>query len=236
MKISDFELIEAYLDDSLSQKETDKLHKRLVDEPEFARQLKLRKQTEKLWKDTAVYSRISKNVKQAMNESKKSNYFKPYYFAVAATIILFLSFYIVMQFLGKDIFNRGSTQMAANDSTEQIDLLEPQIKHPDRKANIKYINEANAALDSIILDKLKNEKSGAFIKYKSSENIKIEWTSKETGIGYLFVYDISGDFFVIKTPVRLSDKEFIIQKSLLKNGKYKWYLFAADKTGSFEII
>ena len=138
--ISDFELIEAYLDNSLSQKEIDKFNKRINEDNKFARQFELRKQTEKLWKDTAVYSRISKNVKQTMNESKKSNYYKPYYFAVAATIILFLSFYIVMQFLGKDIFNRGSSQMAAKDSTEQINLLEPQIKHPESKANIKYIN------------------------------------------------------------------------------------------------
>ena len=234
--ISDFELIEAYLEDSLSKKETDEFRKRLDDDPEFARQYELRKQTEKLWKDTTVYSRINKNVKQAMSESKKSNYYKPYYFAVAATIILLLSFYIVIHFLGEDIFNRGSSQMAVKNSTEQINLLEPQIKYPDRKANIKYINEANADMDSIILDKLRNEKADTFIKFKTSENIKIEWTSEETGIGYIFVYDISSDYLLIKIPVQLSEREFIIQKSLLKKGKYKWYLFNIDKTGYFEII
>lgn len=233
--MSDFELIEAYIDGTLSKQEFDEFQIRLTKDKVFASQFEIRKQTEKLWKESNDYSQINKRVKHAMGENKKSKYFKPYYFAIAASIILFLSFYIIMHFLNKDDSISGSHQMAKEDNTEKIDFLKPQIKHPEAKANIRLANNISAP-DSIILELLRNDKTNNIIEYKSTDKIKIKWKTKEPGNGFLYIYDVKNDCFAIKTPVRLADESFTIQKSLLNKGLFKWYLFNTEIIGSFKII
>jgi hypothetical protein len=134
---SDNQLIEDYIDGNLKGAELVNFQERLRTDNEFAKAYNLRLKLASLWREADEYQQTREHVRKIMDAEKKPRFInqkKTYYLlAIAASIVLLLGTYWLMNKQNSGFFRNPINQMA-----ESSDTLLFQMDKPEKLTKITY--------------------------------------------------------------------------------------------------
>jgi hypothetical protein len=232
MKIDekDIELIEKYFDGTLNKEEKSVFDKKLSENSEFAELVKLRSTLPEIWKDTAKYESIKKEIQGALIlEEKESKFFtiKRIYYAVAAGILLLVGTFVIFFLINN---NKNLSDQAAKNKSVREDSLSimQQIEQPSKakKEIYKDIKSEDIGLISPV--------EGMVFHYH--DTIIFKWVNKNDTTTHLTLIS-NYDNKTVEIIAVLPGVEMVsVKASELKPGEYYWMLSDRKIKRFFSVI
>lgn len=228
MEDKDIQLIEQYIDGSLSCEELTAFNQRLMTDKSFAKAFREREILARLWKDGKEYEDTKKFVGEAIRKMKQGFFITYRYqiLSVAAAVIVLLGGYILL------VQERGDNPTGVNRSLAVSDTTTVQ------KNTFRFkVDEPLhlAAIDTVPKNiRLVHPIDGT--SYESSESITFMWEADQNLIDTILVRKDTSGALVSRIIVNLSDSAYTMKYPMLEVGNYTWNLAACDQIGSFSII
>jgi len=203
----DIELIERFLDNKLSKEESSDFFKRVNEDREFAKLVKLREVMPDLLKDADNYRKIREEVKSTLNfQGGKWLFFhNPAQMALAAVILLLIAT-VVIFFVTKE---HGILPFIKNDNlVKKNDTLMIQKKGgPDFKANKDiYYSPLNGSV------------------FISSDKIIFRWKPVHDSTFQFMIFLKEQTIPVYHKEIHHGQDSILLPPGTIKPGEYQWYI------------
>ena len=209
---NDIDLIEKYLEGSLSENEETAFQERLANDDVFADTFAERKLLQEVFIEESVRSNIKKTISTAMAEEKRKTKVNRRIWMAAATFILLAAIGSVL------IYNSSERMPKEEYASEQTS---PETE--DREATQKKSNSMEEYSNIDIL--VRKESVDDFFPdeltvLKANDTIIFKWPSS-LNERYLTIYNSKGEL-VKKATIKKKIKEFTLLPGVLKPGIYYW--------------
>jgi len=224
---NDIELIERFLDKTLSEDEVDAFHQRLEEDPEFAQLVALRKALPDHWRKTAEYEKTREEVGNALKltEHKGIYQLNMTVLSIAASIVILVGIAIALIFgVGDRLFSEDNQPIVQQNDT----VLTPEIDIPEQKAKMAVYSS-----NSIQGIQLIYPKEGDSIKKTEMITFKWEYQGDSATTFYLILKE-SGRI-VFKASVKPRQQSFTLPTEIVRPGVFSWYLATDTLTRGFKI-
>ncbi len=228
MKDRDIQLIEDYIDGSLTADEVTSFKQRLTADVAFANAFHEREKLAHIWNETKEYQATKQLVKNALGHRKQGFLitYKYHVLAVAATLIILIGGYFLL------LNERGNNSTGVNGSV----AINDTASGSDHTIRFKVDEPMHlAAIDTVQKNvRLIHPIAGAF--YKISEPITFIWESDQNLIDTILIRNESSSTVLSRVIVNLSDSAYTMKYPQFDPGSYTWNLTTCDQKGKFTII
>ena len=213
----DILLIEDYLDGKLAADEQAAFERRLETDGQFAALLAMRKELEITYRKAGEYRSVREEIGRVISREKAaSRRIKPVWvYSIAASVIIVLGVFIVFQ-LSNNQLNPFDDRVADSDSAEMLRIDEPE-SYALRRVAVPIVSPRVG--DS----------------FRLVESIPFRWQPGPDTTAELVIMSEPGKMVLIRKWINLSDTLFWLDKDVLPEGKYSWYIGDTLNAGRFVI-
>lgn len=215
----DILLIEDFLDGKLNKEQLKAFELKVKSDKDFSRLLEIRKNLEPEYRKASEYEALRKEVAGIIR--KENRHFlgiKPAWsIALAASVVLLIGLLIVLQ-LSNNSSAPSPDIMAESDSVEMLRMDEPENFGLKRVLSVNVIEPVYGA------------------SFTPNDSISLKWNSEFTDEAELVIMSETDKVVLIRKRIKLSDSIYTIDKGLLPEGKFTWYIDDTINKGSFKII
>ena len=225
-QFNDNDLIERFLDGSLSEKEREAFNERIKTDTILADALAQRKLLQRTYIETSRRSALKKQIKTIVTDEKRKAANQRKVWLAAATIIVLTAVGSILMFPAKKPDN---AQRLANEQPKQsIDttdhLLQGQQKSMNEYATLDSI-EATKKNNTLYPDDRAILKSGDTIRFSWPELYKVQ---------FLTIYNNKGEV-VKKESIIQGTNKYVLLPGMLPPGQYSWKILKDSKNIHFTI-
>jgi hypothetical protein len=228
MKIDekDIELIEKYFDGILNDEEKSVFDKKISENSGFTELVKLRRSLPGIWKDSAQYESVKKEIREAIKEGTEQKVFtiKRIYYAVAAGILVLIGTFMIFFLINNH--KNGSDQAAGDRSVKEDSLtIMPQMKQPSRAENEIYNAEDTGMISPV-----------EGMVFHHHDTIIFKWVNKNDTTTHLLIVSKYDNKTVEIIAVKPGQEMVPVKARKLKSGEYYWMLSDREIKRSFSVF
>jgi hypothetical protein len=227
MKIDekDIELIEKYFDGILNEEEKSVFNKKLSENSDFAKLVKIRSALPGIWKDAAQYESTKNEIREVLKEGLEQKVFpiKRIYYAVAAGILLLVGTFVLFFLINN---NKGIDQTSDKKRIKEDSLtIMPQMEQPSRAKKEIYKAE-----DIDIISPVEG------MKFHSHDTIIFKWVNKNDTTTHLLLISKTDNNTVENIAVKPGQEMVTVKACDLKTGEYYWMLSDHKTKRYFSVV
>jgi hypothetical protein len=214
------ELIERYLDGSLSPEELSEFENQLKTDDNLSKELKFRKILGSSWRKALKYQDTKSEVNEAIRKAISQKRTTLLRYAIAAIIagIIFITGGIWL-----NNKNNWFPQYATRDSTEE-NMIVPQMNQQEDKASFGKLD--SLIFVSPILDK----------QLSNSDSVIFCWKPGLPNSTYIVIRSLKNKEVIFKEKIVKGRQFYYLENNFLPAGEYQWYLEGYTGKGNFKIV
>jgi len=212
---NDFELIERFLDGTLSDQENADFHARVESDPEFARLFAERKLLQKTYTEATKRIELKKQVSSLIADEKRKAAYRQKVWLAAASLV-------VLATIGSLLIYNARSHKSESQYAKEQPSRDRAIEGKQNKMN-EYGNMDVVVRKESVDDFFPDE----FTTLKANDTICFKWPSAMS-LRYLTIYNNKGEL-VKKVTIKKKVKEYVLLPGVLKPGIYYWK-FMNDST------
>jgi len=207
---NDIQLIEDYLDGTLTGEELESVKERLNSDTPFRDAYEQRKKLAILWKEADEYQSTKQQIKDILKTGKRGilHYLKDnyYLYGIAASLLLLFGIYWFMIRQHNNGAPNFNNQVAATSDT-----LMMQQDESRKYAKVGYIHSLASPTDNQ--------------QFSITDTLVFQWKTTRSGQTATFVIkDRAGSKTFVRKKVENTDSLFVVEPGKLQPGSYKWFL------------
>lgn len=217
------ELIERYLDGTLSDQEREAFMEKMNADPELGRAVNEQTRLRENWAKAHSLKKTREEVSVAIKREKSLKRRQIFTWAAAASVMLLFAIPALFYFNND---SDQATKMAkgthTEDSSKEI-IGTPQFKQAEEKATYGIADTLN------LIAPIHNQ------KFSRKDSIVFRWKPALSDSTYIVIENGKSGLTVFREKLLTGKSDFTLEGGFLPEGAYRWYIHGTDKKEAFSV-
>lgn len=212
--------IEDFLDGKFSEDEKIEFLEQMKTDKELERLYRQRMELAGNWVKAKKYEIVHRQVAELIREEKSQKNNRLFVWSIAASFLILVSIAGIVMYTGQPA---KQSDLANNSKGVETPLI-PQIKQAEEKASIQIMGELK------LITPIKND------QYNRADSIVFKWETDTVAESYLIIGNQKDGKTIYREKIKLSDRQFILDKNFLPQGQYTWSIEGFVANGKFQVV